>query len=819
MNRKWKYGIGGVILLLAVGAAAYSLLAHQEEGGPAHDPDAPGPHAVLSWSDNTEDGRVERNGKYEALFSTDAVYSNYDDPDIVEVNAHVSDPNGNMVLIPAFWYVGYKRTLEGTKEKLVPDGIEGWKIRYTPRMAGTYTYYLEIADKVAHQNIRYPAGQETLAFTSLAADHRGFLQPSTADPAYLEYDDGSFFLGIGHNLAGWEWDGRTAIGTGDDNRGGTYDYDRWMTSLSEQGGNLTQLDFAEGDQLEWTYQEGELPYSQDWNGLTRMNPQTAWKMDYRFAKAEELGLYFRVTLSHWEDFDTETGNFPDWGWNRNPYNVKNGGPADQVETFFTDREAIRDYKKYLRYVIARYGYSPNVLAWELWNELDLALPYTNAAETKVLAWHEEMSKYLKQIDPNRHMVTTSFAETTRGGSVWELDDIDFTTFHRYTLYNEDFPAEGFRKFETEPVLAHLIQGRLDTYGKPVIAGEFALSPGGDIQRDRDPDGLAFHNQLWASIMAKSFGTAMHWTWGSYLDKNDLYFHYKALSTVFDGADLRGFQPFVSRSAEAGKGLELSFNTADEWEIAAPAANQFTAAPNDSFIKSSGHSLQVDFDLAADKQGGWMSRDLSAVLRSADTDGIDQLSFWAYNPKNNPDAELRIKLTDADGHEYECRDSYPLDWTGWRRIDVPLSRMAVVTSGKEAGSDILRAQALTRIQLGIVPTEGRSAGSGTIYIDMLAFSESIHVSGLKSDRAAYVWIRDVHSNFLDYQDETLYPMRVFSGASLTLTDLADGNYSLTYYDTRSANVVASVTEQSKDGVLATSMPDFSQDLALKAVKLD
>ena len=104
--------------------------------------------------------------------------------------------------------------------------------------------------------------------------------------------------------------------------------------MAQNGANLTQFDFCEGDQIEWTPCDNELPFSEDWKGLNEYNQQNAWKMDRRFQTAEELGIFFRLSLFHWEDFDDETEKFPDWGWNRNPYHDQNGGPAKNVSEFF-----------------------------------------------------------------------------------------------------------------------------------------------------------------------------------------------------------------------------------------------------------------------------------------------------------------------------------------------------------------------------------------------------------------------------------------------------------------------------------------------------
>lgn len=272
-----------------------------------------------------------KNGVFEISFLYENTVSNPYDPDIMEVNGCIILPDGQTVCIPAFWYEGYTRSLEGKDEVLVPDGENVWKIRFTPRDAGIYHYYIEIRDKESDVSIRIPATGSN-SFSVTAGNSKGFLQPADKNPAYLEYDTGEFFFGIGHNLCGWEWPGRydSEAWNGTDNSRGTYEYDEWFEKMEESGANLTQFDFCESDQLEWTHHPSEFPFSDSWNGLVHYNQQTAWKMDYRIRQAGEKGLFFRLTLLHWEDFDGENDRAPNWGWKRNPYNRSNGGPVAKI---------------------------------------------------------------------------------------------------------------------------------------------------------------------------------------------------------------------------------------------------------------------------------------------------------------------------------------------------------------------------------------------------------------------------------------------------------------------------------------------------------
>ncbi len=513
--------------------------------------------SLLSWRDNADRGRIDRMALYEVTLMLDREFPNPYDPDLVEVIARVALPDGSRVDVSGFWCEDYTRHLRQGQEILRVTHTGAWKVRFTPRRIGAYNYEIKVIDHSADG----PALALTcgpFGFTAVPSCDPGFLRVSVRDAAYLEFEDGQPFCGMGHNLCGWEWGGT-------DNRRGTFEYDEWLGALADHGANMAQFDFCEGDQLEWTNHPLELPFSNDWRGLIHYNQQTAWKMDHRIERAEELGIYVRLTLLHWEDFDNETEGFPDWGWNRNPYRRENGGPVRSVSEFFSDAAARSTFKKLLRYIVARWGYAKSILAFELWNEVDAQWMMWGEGQTyelnaeNVADWHREMASYLKEIDPNRHLVTTSFEHTYNGDLVWPLPAIDLTTFHRYTYFN---PVYGDEQFEAVETLHRLIVERLSRTHKPVLAGEFALSPGGDVQKEDDPHGVAFHQQLWISVLSKSLGTAMHWTWGSYIHAERLYYHYHPLSRFLADEDLRNSIPFNNVERRDAPILYLGLSTTD-----------------------------------------------------------------------------------------------------------------------------------------------------------------------------------------------------------------------------------------------------------------
>jgi len=131
-----------------------------------------------------------------------------------------------------------------------------------------------------------------------------------------------------------------------------------------------------------------------------------------------------------------------WGgnnyWPKNPYNSTQGGPCTTQDTFFTSTAAQRIYQKRLRYLIARYGYSPNLLAWQFFNEIDNVARYLDASH--LATWHGALGDWLKANDPWQHLVTTSLSGTDRP-EIWGLKQMDFAVHHSY---GQPQPAPRFR---------------------------------------------------------------------------------------------------------------------------------------------------------------------------------------------------------------------------------------------------------------------------------------------------------------------------------------------------------------------------------------
>jgi hypothetical protein len=215
-------------------------------------------------------------------------------------------------------------------------------------------------------------------------------------------------------------------------------------------------------------------------GQLRQDSLQLW--DEIIQAADSAGVCFQFTLFHHGPWSTTT----DSNWRDNPWNKANGGFLADPTDFFTDAEAKRRTKIWLRYAVARYASSPAVMAWELFNEVQWvdAIKKNPAHIPDVAAWHREMAAYVRSLDPYHHLVTSSSSESLDSHI---FDTMDYMQPHTY-------PAN---------VLASI--GGYTFKEKPGFFGEFG-PPNGTDYRKLVRDGI------YGGILAGHAGAGMYWFW-------------------------------------------------------------------------------------------------------------------------------------------------------------------------------------------------------------------------------------------------------------------------------------------------------------------
>lgn len=421
---------------------------------------------------------VTQYSRLELPLTTARAVDNPYDPMQIDLRVHFTAPDGQVRTVPAFWMQDFDVATHH------PAGEPGWRVRFTPHLPGEWFAQAELVG----QNQR----SAPISFPVAPSDNPGFIRIHPANPRYFAFDDGSPYIPIGLNIG---WAGQDVLG----------DYTRWFDRLSANGGNVARIWMAS-----WAF-------GIEWNdtglGDYKNRMRQAWLLDQVFRLAEERGIYLMLTLVNHGAFSTSVN--PEWA--DNPYNVANGGPINTPIDFVTDPTAKAFFKQRLRYLAARWAYSPNLFAWEWWNEVN----WTGIGDQDLGPWIQEMTPALQSFDPYDHLITNSLAN---GGftQLWSLPEIDFSQQHDYTGgdLNQTLARDLARITKIAPT-------------KPVLMGELGYSAGAQDALDA----MHLHIGLWAAPFLGYAGGSLYWWWDNFIDPQNQWPQYNALAQFLQGEDL------------------------------------------------------------------------------------------------------------------------------------------------------------------------------------------------------------------------------------------------------------------------------------------
>jgi len=198
------------------------------------------------------------------------------------------------------------------------------------------------------------------------------------------------------------------------------------------------------------------------------NVLSAWaaEWDRVLDQAAAQGLSVIPVFAIWGDWNDGT---PAAGWihfDANPLNNKNGGPASSPAELFDDTATQRAWLHWLGTLIDRWQSRPNIIAWEVFSELDLA---TGANETNATAFAERASDLIRAHDPSNRPVLASTSDLplldeAPWTELWASRANDVVSLHPYDA-NLDVALS-----------TRVAQVRAQT-DKPILIGESGLDAG------------------------------------------------------------------------------------------------------------------------------------------------------------------------------------------------------------------------------------------------------------------------------------------------------------------------------------------------------
>ncbi|MBR5211434.1 MAG: DUF5060 domain-containing protein [Bacteroidales bacterium] len=395
--------------------------------------------------------------QYDAIFFEVALAGEWENPYLQEeaaLDMVLTAPSGKELVLPCFYKSG-------------DCAASVWEARFTPQEKGKYTYFFRYSEdgKVASESA--PA-----TFKSRRSRLQGILH--VRDNWTLVYDNGKPFRGVGINLC---WESRTE----DDSKffsdlheqHDRFNFDAMLPDFAKNGGNFTRMWICD-----WNFpidrQDGfnNHRYTET---TEYMNESACARLDHVLGLCEDLDIKIMLCMGQ--------------------------GNVKPHREFFNCPCAKTRYRNYLRYIVARWGYSPAVGMWEFFNEIDNVQhndPAGVIPAEEIVAWHDEMSTYLAGLDPFQHIRTTSISHRDLNG----LNDLANLDINQKHIYNA----------------THVVPETIDAYSakhnKPYIVGEVGYEWDWSKNFDDFADGMEmdFRRAFWYGLFSQTSLTPMTWWW-------------------------------------------------------------------------------------------------------------------------------------------------------------------------------------------------------------------------------------------------------------------------------------------------------------------
>lgn len=444
----------------------------------------------------------------------------------IAVDAEFVCPSGKRIRVPGFFTQDF--VASGSAATAV-QGSKGWRIRFSGPEAGSYKGSAELRVKG-----KLAATCALPSFTLAKSRSHGMIRVSRSAPRYLEFADGTGYFPVGQDVC-WTTDvsksipsAKLAAPTLPWNEA----YARWFGRMGESGATWARV-FMKPN----FYMETGEPWAWEL--------ESAWRLDRVLEEARKNDIH--VCLCFNAERSDEGGAYhgsmdlfraSNTAWGRL---LRSQGLG--FDHFFVNSLCREMYRDKIRYIVGRWGYSPNIFSWELWNEIG-----TVEKREGMDPWIREMTAFLRAADGWGHLIKSSSSDAWEPER-WGAEDGDLNDVHPYFGWSGEEEPKNFGEFIPRHSAALYAAGRPFIVGETGIAREVSTSYGlaGDLA-DKDVTCFHLHEALWGGLFSGAVGTGMVWWWDEHVDLHNGYFRFRAIANFV--ADIQFNRENFVRGPEA-----------------------------------------------------------------------------------------------------------------------------------------------------------------------------------------------------------------------------------------------------------------------------
>ncbi|QQE10206.1 DUF5060 domain-containing protein [Planctomycetota bacterium] len=697
-----------------------------------------------------------------------ADYKNPFDPDDISVDAVFTHESGETFDVPAFFFAGYTHQSIQKNEDYNYTGNHGWRLRFRPPLAGQYVLKVKISDNGQSDIF------ENHHFVVTPKISKGFVRVDPVNPLTFSFDDGSPYVPIGMNVCWPGW-------------GGIFSYNRFWQKLSDNGGNYARIWIAPS--FNPLSLERPPETVRPTTGPGKIDQLASSRIDFLLDEAEMRGIYLMLCFESFNSLNIDNNSNSHWA--AFAYNKQNQGPLESPTEFWTNFEADKLFKARVRYIVARFGHSSNVFAWEFWNEVE----YTNKwdeHQQQSRDWHEKMSTYLRNIDAYNHLITTS----AREGAHYALPNIDFIQTHSYHSKTIADTARGVSKYLVKK------------FNKPHLMGEMGIS-NSPTDTKLDDKGIHFHNMIWSGLFTATPSSAMTWWWDSYIEPLNLWHHLKPASHFMEDVPVNTAGSYSLTS----NGISFTSPLSNLQPILVPLQGGYrlwipSPANQPTTVHVSKEKIEGAEYLAGVLHGSLgkpeffnpLTININYELNGSFTVNAGNVSGWGG-------AKLKVYLDDR-----LLIDEYFFDEDG---------NESTKTITKYAGRytiPVLKGEHQIKVL---------NDGADWVMVDYefdspwyrdtpwLEIYGRVYPNAEKSQPVVTGWLRNIDSSWSHYVRK--HPIQKLEPTTITLSNIPKGTYELQIFDTLTSEATSLGSFDSESGSLKIMVPAIESDLAFKLYK--
>jgi len=369
--------------------------------------------------------------------------------------------------------------------------------------------------------------------------NESFVEVSSENPSYFCLSNGDTYIPNGLNIC-WARDMETM--------------ERYFRLLSENGCNYARVWLGHG------IFDYETEYGQ-------VNEERLDRVDKIFEIAGKYGIKIKLCLENFRSIAPVRGSNA-----KTSYHVDNGGPFTDMLDYMSDDRGQKVFLDRVMFFKNRYGDDPRVFAWEIWNEMNAIWLDKESMNKLLTPWNAAVLSKMQEIFP-KNLVTQSLGSMDRESvfphyeGIMRIPENDILQVHRYIDEGQP-PGQP-------PVKLPIIRSAMDlmavdaiehlkSYGirKPILLAETGgVEPNhSGLHRAcrNDHDGIFLHDELFAPYFTGAAGPCHTWWWDVYVDRNNLWYHFRRFANVIEGtdpveegfellrADQPGFRVYISK---------------------------------------------------------------------------------------------------------------------------------------------------------------------------------------------------------------------------------------------------------------------------------